>query len=62
MVEPEPEIWDPAPPEVCGESEFYQYFNGFWFSMDRTVLELEPKTSRCWSWKFEFRLYSPGYK
>ena len=31
---------------VCGEGEFYQYYNGFWFSMDQIILKPEPKTSR----------------
>ena len=47
--------------QVCGESEIYHYYNGFWFSMDQIVLEPELKTSRCWSRSLnKFRLHSPG--
>ena len=28
---------------VCEKSEFWQYYNVFWISMDQIVLELEPK-------------------
>jgi len=44
---------------VHGASEFYHYYNAFWFSMDHIVLEPEPKNLDAWSWslKFEFRLH-----
>ena len=31
---------------VCAASKLYKYYDGFWFSVDQIVLELEPKTSR----------------